>query len=173
MAQASDRQRPSWFRFGPDMNMRLSDADRAEVADRLARHFGDGRLDQAEFDQRVSRAMAAKTVGDIQGLFDDLPDLGNPPNDTQPDDLRDDAAGGTSSGYRGMPGTWAPAGCYAARRQRGLLRGPVRAVLAVLLALVVANIVWHALLGWFSPLVWIAAIVTVIVLLSKRTRRSS
>jgi len=166
MPQATDRQRPSWFRFGPDVNMRLSDADRAEVADRLARHFGDGRLDQAEFDQRVSRAMAAKTVGDIQGLFDDLPDLGAAPNDTQPND-------DTSSGYSGMPGTWPPAGCYAARRQRGLLRGPVRAVLAVVLALVVANIVWHALLGWFSPLVWIAAIVTVIVLLSKRTRRSS
>ena len=168
MPQATDRQRPSWFRFGPDVNMRLSDADRAEVTDRLARHFSDGRLDQAEFDQRVTRAMAAKTVGDFQGLFDDLPDLGNPPSDT-PDDLRDD----TSSGYPGMPGMWPSAGCYAARRQRGLLRGPVRTVLAVVLALVVANIVWHALLGWFSPLVWIAAIVTVIVLLSKRTRRSS
>jgi hypothetical protein len=168
MTQTNDRQRPSWFRFGPDVNMRVSDADRAEVADRLARHFGEGRLDQAEFDQRVSRAMAAKTVGDFQGLFDDLPDLGNPPDDRQ-EDMRDN----TGSGYSGMPGTWPPAGCYAARRQRGLLRGPVRAVLAVVLALVVANIVWHALLGWFSPLVWIAAVVVVIVLLSKRSRRSN
>jgi hypothetical protein len=160
MTQTTDRQRPPWFRIGPDLNMRVSDADRAEVADRLARHFGDGRLDQAEFDERVSRAMAAKTAADFQGLFDDLPDLpGDSPN-------------GVPSGTAKAPGTPPPAAGYTARRRRGPLRGPVRALLIVVLVLVAANIAWHALMGWITPLVWLAAIVAVIVLVTRRARRS-
>ena len=58
--------------------MRVSDAERAEVADRLSRHYADGRLDQAEFDERMGRAMNARTQGDFDGLFADLPDLPRP-----------------------------------------------------------------------------------------------
>lgn len=54
--------------------MLISDAERAEVADRLSRHYGDGRLDQAEFNARLDRAMSAKTQQDLGGLFADLPD---------------------------------------------------------------------------------------------------
>ena len=76
----------SWARgFSPlfsgphsDQNVRVSDAERQAVADRLAEHFGDGRLDQAEFDERVGRAMSAKTRADLAGLFDDLPETGAP-----------------------------------------------------------------------------------------------
>jgi hypothetical protein len=32
-----------------DPSIRASDAERAEVADNLSRHFADGRLDQPEF----------------------------------------------------------------------------------------------------------------------------
>jgi hypothetical protein len=66
-----------------DQHLRVSDADRQAVADRLAEHFADGRLDQAEFDDRVGRAMSAKTRADLSGLFSDLPDAGAPavPND--------------------------------------------------------------------------------------------
>jgi hypothetical protein len=53
--------------------MRVSDADRAAVADRLSKHYGDGRLDQAEFDERIDQAMRAKTQADLSGLFADLP----------------------------------------------------------------------------------------------------
>lgn len=53
--------------------MRISDADRAEVADRLSKHYSDGRLDQAEFNERLDRAMNAKTQADLNGLFADLP----------------------------------------------------------------------------------------------------
>jgi hypothetical protein len=68
-----------WF-SGPasDQNMRVSDAERQAVADRLAEHFSAGRLDQAEFDERVGRAMSAKTRADLNGLFDDLPETGAP-----------------------------------------------------------------------------------------------
>jgi Domain of unknown function (DUF1707) len=76
----------SWTRgFSPwfnnpysDQHMRVSDAERQAVTDRLAEHFGEGRLDQAEFDERVGRAMSAKTRADLNGLFDDLPETGAP-----------------------------------------------------------------------------------------------
>jgi hypothetical protein len=76
-----------WF-TGPasDQHMRVSDAERQEVADRLAEHFSSGRLDQAEFDDRVGRAMSAKTRADLNGLFDDLPETGAPAA-TDPKDL--------------------------------------------------------------------------------------
>jgi hypothetical protein len=76
----------SWARgFSPlfrgmpsDEHLRVSDADRQAVTDRLSQHFADGRLDQAEFDDRVERAMSAKTRGDLTGLFTDLPEAGAP-----------------------------------------------------------------------------------------------
>jgi hypothetical protein len=63
------RRRASYV--NPDL--RISDADRAEVADRLSKHYGDGRLDQAEFNTRLDQAMKAKTQSDLTGLFADLP----------------------------------------------------------------------------------------------------
>ena len=59
-------------------HLRVSDAERQEVADRLAEHYASGRLDQAEFDDRVGRAMGAKTRADLGGLFADLPETGAP-----------------------------------------------------------------------------------------------
>lgn len=56
-----------------DPGMRISDSERAEVADRLSKHFQDGRLDQAEFNARLDKTMKAKTRADLNGLFDDLP----------------------------------------------------------------------------------------------------
>ena len=68
-----------WFTApGSDQHMRVSDAERQAVADRLAEHFSSGRLDQAEFDERVGKAMGAKTRADLNGLFDDLPETGAP-----------------------------------------------------------------------------------------------
>jgi len=61
-----------------DQHMRVSDAERQAVADRLAEHFSSGRLDQAEFDERIGKAMSAKTRADLNGLFDDLPETGAP-----------------------------------------------------------------------------------------------
>jgi Flp pilus assembly protein TadB len=58
-----------------DPDLRVSDAERSDVADRLSRHYSDGRLTQDEFNERVDRAMSAKTQSDLCGLFDDLPSL--------------------------------------------------------------------------------------------------
>jgi hypothetical protein len=69
---------PSWFitatrRRTSYSSMRISDAERAEAADLLSKNYGDGRLDEAEFHQRLDQAMRAKTYADLAGLFDDLP----------------------------------------------------------------------------------------------------
>jgi hypothetical protein len=66
---------------GPDADIRIGDAERTEVADRLARHFSDGRLDEAEFGERLDRAMRAKTMADLINLLGDLPSEPGPPQD--------------------------------------------------------------------------------------------
>jgi len=76
-SQAQGRGLVPRFRFGhTDQHIRVSDAERTEVADHLATHFAEGRLNQSEFDERVAQAMSAKTRGDLVGLFDDLPEPG-------------------------------------------------------------------------------------------------
>ena len=55
-------------------NMRVSHAERTDVADRLSKHYGDGRLDEEEFNERLDRAMKAKTQSDLDGLVEDLPE---------------------------------------------------------------------------------------------------
>jgi hypothetical protein len=55
-------------------NLRASDADREASADRLRQHHTDGRLDQDEFQERLDRCFAAKTVGELAELTRDLPD---------------------------------------------------------------------------------------------------
>jgi len=59
----------------PVSDLRASDAERHVVGDALARHFAEGRLDQAEFSARLDRAMGAVTRGELDGLFHDLPPL--------------------------------------------------------------------------------------------------
>ena len=54
-------------------NLRASDADRDATADRLRQHHTDGRLDQDEFQDRLDRCFAAKTVGELAELTRDLP----------------------------------------------------------------------------------------------------
>jgi hypothetical protein len=68
----------------PDRDLRASDAERNEVADRLSRHFAEGRLDEAEFKLRLDRAMGAVTRGDLAGLFGDLPRLAEDPEPRPP-----------------------------------------------------------------------------------------
>jgi len=63
-------RRASWA----GSQMRVGDAERMAVADRLAKHFVDGRLDETEFDERLDRAMRATTMADLTGLLSDLPD---------------------------------------------------------------------------------------------------
>ena len=57
----------------PEPHLRAGDTDRAAVATVLGRHMADGRLTVAEYDERVARAYAARTYGDLDELTADLP----------------------------------------------------------------------------------------------------
>ncbi len=61
-------------RWTMDEHIRVSDADRERVVERLHEHFAAGRLTSDELDGRVSAALNAKTVGDLRPILTDLPE---------------------------------------------------------------------------------------------------
>jgi uncharacterized protein DUF1707 len=151
MSPATSQQWTRRIRYS-DQHIRVSDAERNSVAELLGQHYADGRLDQAEFDDRIGRTMAAKTRGDLAGLFDDLPETG--------------PAGAGAAGPGG------PAGpvTYRGPRRRG---GIARALLLLLLVFICVNFAWHAFTSLFfiQPLVWAFVIVAVILLVNRSARR--
>lgn len=60
---------------GAGSGTRASDAERERAAAALRRHHADGRLDMEELEERTERVYAAKTLGDLDQLFADLPRL--------------------------------------------------------------------------------------------------
>ena len=74
-ASRAGRRRPP---RDTDPRLRISHAERNEIADTLSKHYAEGRLDSNEFEERVGRVMNAKTRGDVAGVLDDLPGLGSP-----------------------------------------------------------------------------------------------
>ncbi|HEY0127408.1 MAG TPA: DUF1707 domain-containing protein [Blastococcus sp.] len=65
----------------PEPHLRAADADRAAVATVLGRHMSAGRLTMDEYDERLARAYAAKTYGELDQITADLPstELAPPP----------------------------------------------------------------------------------------------
>jgi hypothetical protein len=65
-----------------DARIRASDADRDRTAAALREHLAAGRLTAEEFDERLDKAYAAKTLGELDDLMTDLPgtDLEPPPD---------------------------------------------------------------------------------------------
>ena len=57
----------------PTDEARAADADREAVAERLRTAAGEGRLDLEEPDDRLGRAYAARTYGQLRALVADLP----------------------------------------------------------------------------------------------------
>jgi len=93
----------------PEPHLRAGDADRAAVATALGRHMAEGRLTVAEYDERVARAYAARTYGDLAVLTSDLPAAdgvrpGSPAVRQQPAPGR---FAGTAVRRRGSAGAWA------------------------------------------------------------------
>jgi Domain of unknown function (DUF1707) len=145
MSPTSSQQWTRRIRYS-DQHLRVSDAERNAVAERLATHYSDGRLDQAEFDERVSKAMAAKTRGDLDGLFDDLPDP--------------ETAGGSRN-----TGPGDPAVPYRRRRRTGF----GRVLLLVVLVIAALSIASHVLTAFAFgvPWFWIAVLVAVVLLVNR------
>lgn len=62
----------------PLTQLRLGDAERERAAVALAHHFSAGRLELAEYDERVSAVYRAKTQAELTPLFVDLPVAARP-----------------------------------------------------------------------------------------------
>jgi Domain of unknown function (DUF1707) len=136
--------------------LRVSDADRAAVADELSRHYGEGRLDAEEFGHRLDRAMSARTYQDLSGLLDDLPDA--------------DGTAGLSpkaASRRQRPPQQAVPGRPAARqRSRGLPR------LAKLIVFVVMAVVAVRVISWAAePALWVCVVLGIALLAIRSPRR--
>jgi Domain of unknown function (DUF1707) len=56
-----------------DLALRIGDADRERVADRLRRAAGEGRLTPEELEERLEAAFAARTEAELTPLVADLP----------------------------------------------------------------------------------------------------
>jgi hypothetical protein len=89
----------------PDPHLRAADTDRQAAATRLGQHMSDGRLTVEEYDERLAAAYAARTYGDLDALFTDLPTAAPPApaRSTHP------APTGGAPAYRGrhLRGAWA------------------------------------------------------------------
>jgi Domain of unknown function (DUF1707) len=141
---------PTWLlatrRRNSYSGMRISDAERAEVADLLSKHYGDGRLDQAEFNQRLDQAMRAKTYADLGGLFADLPR-------TEEEAVEGPKFQSRRGGHSGL----------------GTL---LLVVVVVIVAASAVSMVGHILTFSLTPLVWLAIIAAVAYAVLRRRGRS-
>lgn len=60
-----------------ELDLRASDGDRERAIDDLRAHAADGRLTVEELEERVQRALAARTLAELVELTRDLPDRGS------------------------------------------------------------------------------------------------
>jgi hypothetical protein len=86
----------------PQPHLRAADTDRAAVAAVLGEHMSAGRLTLDEYDERLTRAYAARTFGELDELTVDLPavDTGRRPEPAE------QAAPAPAPMAGGAPGTW-------------------------------------------------------------------
>ncbi len=82
---------------------RIGDTERDRAAEYLREHMAAGRLDAAEFDERISAALSAKVQSDLDRLFDDLPS-------PTPQSPSGKAAPAVLAHHDDRPGTGAPVG---------------------------------------------------------------
>jgi hypothetical protein len=107
--------------------IRISDADREEVAAQLREHFAQGRLSSDELDERISAVFAAKTYGDLRHVLTDLP--GSEP-----------LTGAVLNPQTGSSAPWGAPG-YVVYRRRGPRLLPLM-LLALIAALVIPGVGW-------------------------------
>jgi hypothetical protein len=68
-------------------NMRASEADRAQIVDHLRRATDEGRLLVHQFDERVEKALCARTYGELDAIVADLPRGGHPAKRPRPAEI--------------------------------------------------------------------------------------
>lgn len=62
----------------PALQIRIGTAEREAAVERLHTAVGEGRLDVAEFDERVAQVYVARTAGDLAPITADLPPAARP-----------------------------------------------------------------------------------------------
>lgn len=117
-----------------DAHLRLSDAERDQAATALGEHFAQGRLTTDEHAERLDRIWAARTRGELEPVFRDLPDPKR-------------AAMERRTSRSGPPAYWS-----SGFRRRGPLPPPIFVVFAVLVALTIVTHVPFVLVGLFAVL---------------------
>ena len=138
--------------------IRISDADREQVAARLREHYAEGRLSQDELEERISATFSAKTYGDLRHVMADLPEPAPVPDHTQRPDR------GRRAAYGRPPRT------VVYRRGPRLL--PL-ALVALAAALVVPGVAWLFLVLFKVILVmWLFAAVAGIIAAAMFRRRA-
>jgi hypothetical protein len=92
----------------PDPHLRAADADRAAVATVLGQHMSAGRLTMDEYDERLAKAYAAKTYGELDQITADLPSTGLAPRQAaaSPSPASAPAPVETHGGWDADPHSW-------------------------------------------------------------------
>jgi Domain of unknown function (DUF1707) len=129
--------------------MRVGDAEREAAAAELREHYASGRLTLDELNERIDKAFAAKTRGDLNVLMTDLPSR-RPEAAGTPG-----APGAIGAGPSGAGGPFGPSGPFgpggggwSSGPRAG---GPVRTAGSVLVTmLVVAALFTFGILGAFG-----------------------
>lgn len=132
-----------------ERDLRVSDAEREQAASVLAEHYAQGRVTTEEHSERLDRIWAARTRGDLDTVFADLPGPGGPPPSRR---------SRPSAGPSRPPTYWS--GAPACRR-----RGLPAPFFLVLAALIVLTAVTHV------PFVLGAILVAFFVFGRRRTHR--
>jgi hypothetical protein len=136
--------------------IRASDAERDEAVAQLREHFAAGRLTAAESQDRIGRALEARTMGELDGLTTDLPVLG--------------PAGGSPG--RPVPGRTSapePSRTAAAVSQPDPERDTARLTALALGAIVAAyGVTWLVTGIWWFP--WALVVVPAVLGWTRHTR---
>lgn len=78
MTDASDAPLPDRSDMPAAPDLRASDADREQVAERLRDALAEGRLDMEEFEERLEATYKARTYRELEPITRDLPGAGAP-----------------------------------------------------------------------------------------------